>query len=83
MGQSLPHCVGCKSLASKCGWLLVSGDVTLLRCDKALMLDVLSRSCETPALPPTQLPVANACNSLCVSRSGRMADDILRPFLRV
>src|SRR5512137_1915309 len=82
LGHSLPHCVGCRSLASKCGWLLVSGDVTRLRCDRALMFDVLSSSCDTPALPPTQLPVAKACNSLCVSRSGRIADEIFRPFLR-
>ena len=80
-GHSLPHCVGCRSRASKWGWLLVRDDVTLLRCDVADMFDVLSNNCDTPARPPTQFPVASACSSLWVRRSGRMDDEILRSSL--
>ena len=31
LGQILPKCVACKSLASKFGWVLLSGDWILLR----------------------------------------------------
>src|SRR2546426_646683 len=53
-GHSRPHCVGCRSRASKCGWDRVSGDVTLRRWLRADMFDVRSRSWLTPARPPTQ-----------------------------
>src|SRR6266545_3019509 len=41
------------------------------------MFEVRSRSWLTPARPPTQLPVARACKSRWVSRSGRIAEEIL------
>src|SRR5439155_197869 len=40
------------------------------------MFDVRSRSWETPARPPTQLPVASAWRSRWVSRSGRIAEEM-------
>ena len=84
-GHSLPHCVGCRSRASKWGWLLVSEEVILLRCDMADMLVVLSRSCDTPARPPTQFPVAREWISLLVRISGLMEGStiafmVLLPF---
>ena len=76
-GHNLPHWVGWRSRASKCGWLLTRGLVTLLRCERADRYVVLSRSWLTPDLPPTQLPVASACMIFVVRTSGLRQEDIL------
>ena len=82
LGQRRPQWVACRSLASKFGWLRLSGDCSLLRWLRVEMWFVLSSSCVMPTLPLPQFPVAIECWNLSEIMPGRTAAEtvIIGPF---
>jgi len=69
LGHILPQWVGWRSLASKWGCVLESGERTLLKWENLDIKFVSSISWLIPILPPGQVPVAIAYLTLSVKTS--------------